>query len=52
MTQRRLLLAAILVLIVALFAFDLGRFLSLDYLKARQAALEALYALKRAAAEP
>ena len=28
----------------AFFAFDLGRFLSLDYLKARQAEFAALYA--------
>ena len=44
MTQRRLLLAAVAVLVVLFFAFDLGRFLSLEALKERQAALDALYA--------
>lgn len=33
--------AIIVAIVVAFFAFDLGRFLSLDYFKARQAALEA-----------
>lgn len=39
---RAFLLALIAALVVAYFAFDLGRFLSLDYLKARQASIEAL----------
>ena len=49
MNQRRLLLLVVLALIAAFFLFDLGRFLSLDYLKGRQAALEALYAARPAA---
>ena len=39
-----LLLAAILVAVVAFFGFDLGRFLSLDYLHSSQASFHALYA--------
>src|SRR5690242_13504598 len=40
MSARRLLLAALLVVLVAaFFAFDLGRYLSLDALKAKQAAI-------------
>jgi len=46
MNRRHFLLAAIVVLIAAFFAFDLGRFLSLEYLKERQAALDALYAAR------
>ena len=46
MNQRRLLLAAVAVLVALFFAFDLGRFLSLEALKERQAALDALYAAR------
>jgi uncharacterized membrane protein YdjX (TVP38/TMEM64 family) len=42
--QKLLLIAALLVLIGVFFAFDLGRFLSLDYLKSRQLDFAALYA--------
>jgi len=38
-----LLLAAVATLIAAFFVFDLGRFLSLDYFKAQQAAIEGYY---------
>ena len=38
--RRLLLLAALLVLVGAFFVFDLGRFLSLDYFKSQQAAIE------------
>ncbi|WP_301102784.1 bifunctional TVP38/TMEM64 family protein/FAD-dependent oxidoreductase [Propionivibrio sp.] len=38
--QRLLLIAALLGLISSYFAFDLGHFLSLDYFKSRQAAIE------------
>jgi pyruvate/2-oxoglutarate dehydrogenase complex dihydrolipoamide dehydrogenase (E3) component/uncharacterized membrane protein YdjX (TVP38/TMEM64 family) len=45
MTRKKiLLLLALAALVVVFFAFDLGRFLSLDYLKTRQAELAALYA--------
>ena len=44
MVRRLLLPLALVVLIGAFFAFDLGRFASLDYLKSQQAALDALYA--------
>ncbi|KNZ32427.1 MAG: pyridine nucleotide-disulfide oxidoreductase [Methylibium sp. NZG] len=45
MSRRKLLLTgALIVLVGAFFWFDLGRFLSLDYLKQRQAGFEALYA--------
>lgn len=40
------LLLALAALVVSYVALDLGRFLSLDYLKASQAAFEALYARK------
>jgi len=44
MTKSRiLLLVAIALLIGAFFAFDLGRFFSLDFLKAQQAAIEGTY---------
>jgi pyruvate/2-oxoglutarate dehydrogenase complex dihydrolipoamide dehydrogenase (E3) component/uncharacterized membrane protein YdjX (TVP38/TMEM64 family) len=43
--NKKLLIVAVLVaLVVAYFAFDLGRFLSLDYVKSRQAEFAALYA--------
>ncbi|WP_291081256.1 bifunctional TVP38/TMEM64 family protein/FAD-dependent oxidoreductase [Hydrogenophaga sp.] len=45
MTLRKILLLAVVLLgIAAFFLFDLGRFLSLDYLKQSQANFEALYA--------
>jgi pyruvate/2-oxoglutarate dehydrogenase complex dihydrolipoamide dehydrogenase (E3) component/uncharacterized membrane protein YdjX (TVP38/TMEM64 family) len=45
MSRRKLLLiGALVVLIGAFFYFDLGRFLSLDYIKQRQADFAALYA--------
>lgn len=45
MSRRKLLLiAAVLALIAAFFVFDLGRFLSLEYIKQRQADFAALYA--------
>jgi pyruvate/2-oxoglutarate dehydrogenase complex dihydrolipoamide dehydrogenase (E3) component/uncharacterized membrane protein YdjX (TVP38/TMEM64 family) len=43
MSKKKLLLVvALIALVVAFFALDLGRFLSLDYLKSRQAELTAL----------
>ncbi len=42
--KKLLLIGALLVLIALFFAFDLGRFLSLDYLKSRQLEFAALYA--------
>jgi dihydrolipoamide dehydrogenase len=47
MFRKLLVLAAIAAAIVLFFAFDLGRYLSLDYLKAQQAAFAALYAQHR-----
>ena len=45
MSQKKLVILALVVaLIVAFFALDLGRFLSLEYIKSRQAEFEALYA--------
>ena len=45
MSKKKLFIVALLVaLIVAFFAFDLGRFLSLAYLKSQQAGFAALYA--------
>jgi pyruvate/2-oxoglutarate dehydrogenase complex dihydrolipoamide dehydrogenase (E3) component/uncharacterized membrane protein YdjX (TVP38/TMEM64 family) len=45
MSGRKLLLIAVLVaLVAAFFAFDLGRFLSLEYIKQSQAGFAALYA--------
>jgi pyruvate/2-oxoglutarate dehydrogenase complex dihydrolipoamide dehydrogenase (E3) component/uncharacterized membrane protein YdjX (TVP38/TMEM64 family) len=38
------LLAGILLLVAAFFAFDLGRYLDLEYFKAQRAAIEAFYA--------
>jgi len=46
---RLVLLCVIVALVVAFFAFDLGRFLTLDYLKGRQHAFEAFYAEHRVA---
>ena len=49
MNKNKLLLALVLVvLIVAFFAFDLGRYLSLAYLKSSQADFAALYAARPA----
>ena len=42
--SRWILVAAVVALVVLYFAFDLGRFFSLDYVKARQADFAALYA--------
>jgi len=43
MSKKKLLIVALLVaLVVAFFAFDLGRFLSLEYIKSRQAEFTAL----------
>jgi uncharacterized membrane protein YdjX (TVP38/TMEM64 family) len=42
--KKILLLAAVAALVVAFFAFDIGRFLSLDYVKGQQAAFAALFA--------
>jgi len=44
MTQRKVLFALLGIAIVAFFAFDLGRFFSLTFLKQQQAALDAFYA--------
>jgi pyruvate/2-oxoglutarate dehydrogenase complex dihydrolipoamide dehydrogenase (E3) component/uncharacterized membrane protein YdjX (TVP38/TMEM64 family) len=45
MSKKKLLIVALLAaLVVAFFAFDLGRFLSLDYIKSRQAEFTALAA--------
>ena len=45
MSKKKLFIVAILLgLVVAFFAFDLGRFLSLAYLKSQQAGFAALYA--------
>jgi pyruvate/2-oxoglutarate dehydrogenase complex dihydrolipoamide dehydrogenase (E3) component/uncharacterized membrane protein YdjX (TVP38/TMEM64 family) len=50
MNRNKLLLVAVIALaLAAFFAFDLGRFLSLGYLKSQQAALAALYAEHRVA---
>jgi pyruvate/2-oxoglutarate dehydrogenase complex dihydrolipoamide dehydrogenase (E3) component/uncharacterized membrane protein YdjX (TVP38/TMEM64 family) len=44
MTRGRIaLIVAILALVIAFFAFDLGRFFSIDYFKAQQAAFEGVY---------
>jgi pyruvate/2-oxoglutarate dehydrogenase complex dihydrolipoamide dehydrogenase (E3) component/uncharacterized membrane protein YdjX (TVP38/TMEM64 family) len=49
MSKKKLLIVALLVgLVVAFFAFDLGRFLSLDTIKSRQAEFAALYAARPA----
>ncbi|HEV7912903.1 MAG TPA: pyridine nucleotide-disulfide oxidoreductase, partial [Albitalea sp.] len=44
--KKLLLIVAVLALVAVFFAFDLGRFLSLAYIKQRQADLAALYAAK------
>jgi len=45
LSKKKLLIVVLLVgLVLAFFAFDLGRFLSLDYLKSQQAGFAALYA--------
>jgi pyruvate/2-oxoglutarate dehydrogenase complex dihydrolipoamide dehydrogenase (E3) component/uncharacterized membrane protein YdjX (TVP38/TMEM64 family) len=47
MSKKKIIILALLVaLVVAFFAFDLGRFLSLDYIKSRQAEFTALAADK------
>lgn len=46
MNSRNLVLAAIVALILAFFAFDLGQYFSLDYLKSQQEALNSFYAAK------
>ena len=46
--KKLLLLGAVIALVIAYFAFDLGRYLSLDYIKQRQADLQALYAARPA----
>jgi len=43
MKNKKVLFAIIIALVAAFFIFDLGRFLSLDYLKSQQAALADLY---------
>jgi pyruvate/2-oxoglutarate dehydrogenase complex dihydrolipoamide dehydrogenase (E3) component/uncharacterized membrane protein YdjX (TVP38/TMEM64 family) len=49
MSKNKLLIAAVLLaLLVAFFAFDLGRFLSLEQVKSRQAEFAALYAQRPA----
>jgi pyruvate/2-oxoglutarate dehydrogenase complex dihydrolipoamide dehydrogenase (E3) component/uncharacterized membrane protein YdjX (TVP38/TMEM64 family) len=48
MNRNKLVLLALLAAaVLAFFAFDLGRFLSLEYLKSQQAALDAYYAAHR-----
>jgi len=44
MKNKKVLFAVLAALVAAFFIFDLGRFLSLDYLKSQQAALDGLYA--------
>lgn len=46
MKNKKVLFAVVVALVAAFFIFDLGRFLSLDYLKSQQAALDSLYASK------
>ncbi len=46
--KKLLLIAAFVALVVLFFVFDLGRFLSLDYIKQRQSDFAALYAEKPA----
>ena len=47
--SRIVLVAAVLVLVAAFFIFDLGRFLTLDYLKSQQLAFQSFYADHRLA---
>ena len=49
-TKRLLLIIALIGLIVAYFGFDLGRFLSLDYFKSQQEAIESWRAARPVAA--
>ncbi len=44
MTKKLVLLSAVILLVVSFYAFDLGRFLTLDYLKASQTRFQLLYA--------
>lgn len=46
MKNRKLLVIVLVALIALFFAFDLGRFFSLEYLKGQQAVLDTLYANK------
>jgi hypothetical protein len=46
-TRRLLLIAALAGLLVAYFALDLGRFLSIDYFKSQQETIEAWRARSR-----
>jgi len=46
MKNKKVLFAIVIALVAAFFIFDLGRFLSLDYLKSQQAALADLYSNK------
>ena len=46
--KKLLLIAAVVALVVLFFGFDLGRFLSLDYIKQQQGAFAALYAAQPA----
>ena len=46
MKNKKVLFVILAALVSAFFIFDLGRFLSLDYLKSQQAALDGLYASK------
>jgi len=43
MKNKKVLIAIVVALVAAFFIFDLGRFLSLDYLKSQQEALANLY---------
>ncbi len=43
MKNKKIVLIVVAILVAAFFIFDLGRFLSLDYLKSQQAALDSLY---------
>jgi len=43
MKNKKFILIVVAILVAAFFIFDLGRFLSLDYLKSQQAALDSLY---------
>ncbi|RMF48563.1 MAG: hypothetical protein D6751_00045, partial [Deltaproteobacteria bacterium] len=42
--SRLILVVVIILAVIAFFAFDLGRYFTLDYLKARQATFDAYYA--------
>ncbi|HKI52168.1 MAG TPA: FAD-dependent oxidoreductase [Geothermobacteraceae bacterium] len=45
--SKLLIIAVVAILIVAFFVFDLGRFLTLDYLKSQQQAFQSYYAANR-----